>query len=129
MADVIKQVFSVAEAKRQAKMYQSAAKAMADHCDMRVAKYEKLCCLLVEALSMYADPGFYHAITIIGDRPTGGFDEDVSRVQGSDYNRPMPGKLARQALRNAEKFVARNPQAFGSGAPNSLPLLPNDRTK
>jgi hypothetical protein len=81
--------------------------------DKRIAKYERLCSILIDALQMYADPGFYHAITIIGDRPTGGFDEDISRVQGSGYNRPMPGKLARRALRDAEKLVAASPAEFG----------------
>jgi hypothetical protein len=52
--------------------------------------------MLGEALRMYADPTFYHAITIIGDRPTGGFDEDVSMTEEYDY--PKPGKLARETL-------------------------------
>jgi hypothetical protein len=83
------------------------------HCDARIAKYDRLLGILIDALQMYADPSFYHAITIIGDRPTGGFDEDISRVQGSDYNRPMPGKLARKALRDAEKIVTASPAEFG----------------
>lgn len=41
MADIIKQVFSVAESKRQAKLFQGAAKAMADHCDKRIARAAK----------------------------------------------------------------------------------------
>lgn len=54
---------------------------------------------VVKALALYADPGFYHAITIVGDRPTGGFDEDVSMVDSYyGYDRPMPGKHAREVL-------------------------------
>lgn len=116
MADILKELTWVAEAKHKAKQADAAAKAMAWHCDKRIAKYERLCCLLVGALQMYADPGFYHAITIIGDRPTGGFDDDVSRVKSSDYNRPMPGKLARKALRDAERLVASAPEAFGGAS-------------
>jgi len=76
--------------------------------DARIAKYEKLCCILIDALQMYANPEFYHGIMIIPDRPAGGFDEDVSSVKklGFDYNRPMPGKLARTALRKAEKVAS-----------------------
>jgi len=41
MADIIKQVFSVAEAKRQAKLFQAATKVMAEHCDKRIATATK----------------------------------------------------------------------------------------
>jgi hypothetical protein len=51
---------------------------------------------LVEALNVYADPGFYHACAFMFDRPTGGFDEDFSFDEG--YGRDMPGKLARETL-------------------------------
>lgn len=54
---------------------------------------------LVAALSMYADEGFYHGITILADKPTGGFDDDVSLDDGSEYGYPKPGKLARETLR------------------------------
>jgi hypothetical protein len=113
MADALKEVTWVANAKHEARVANAAAKEMARHCDKRIAKYERLCSLLIEALTIYADPSFYHAITIIGDRPTGGFDEDVSRVHGSIYNRPMPGKLARKALRDAERLVGSAPEVFG----------------
>lgn len=49
------------------------------------------------ALEVYADPGFYHACMFMFDRPTGGFDEDFDYDE--DYERDMPGKLARAALK------------------------------
>lgn len=48
------------------------------------------------ALSVYADPSFYHACVFMFDRPTGGFDEDFDF--DAEYDRPMPGKLAREVL-------------------------------
>jgi len=71
--------------------------------DKEIIRYRKALSIAIDALRMYADPEFYHAITIIGDRPTGGFDEDVSRVKDSDYDRPMPGKLARKAINTLER--------------------------
>lgn len=54
---------------------------------------------LRKTLEIYADPGFYHACSFAFDRPTGGFDEDFSEDHGDEYyERPMPGKAARQAL-------------------------------
>jgi hypothetical protein len=51
------------------------------------------------ALSVYADPGFYHGCAFMFDRPTGGFDEDFSLDHGDeDYDYEKPGKLARAAL-------------------------------
>ena len=51
------------------------------------------------ALEFYADPGIYHAISIIGDRPCGEFYDDFSQDHGDpDYKREMPGKTARTAL-------------------------------
>lgn len=55
---------------------------------------------MVEALSFYANVGIYHGCGFKFDRPTGGFDEDFSEDHGDPfYDRPMPGKLAREALR------------------------------
>ena len=51
---------------------------------------------LVDALKVYADPGFYHACMFMFDRPTGGFDEDFDYDE--EYERAMPGKLARMTL-------------------------------
>jgi len=48
------------------------------------------------ALAVYADPSFYHACSFMFDRPTGGFDEDFSFNE--EYQRDMPGKLARDTL-------------------------------
>lgn len=54
---------------------------------------------MTAALEFYADPGTYHACGFFFDRPTGGFDEDFSEDHGDPfYDRPMPGKLARQVL-------------------------------
>lgn len=55
--------------------------------------------VLIEALGFYADPETYHACGFMFDRPTGGFDEDFDEDHGhEDYDRPMPGKKAREAL-------------------------------
>lgn len=52
-----------------------------------------------EALDFYADPENYHAISFLLDRPCGGFADDFSEDHGhGDYERPMPGKLAREVL-------------------------------
>lgn len=54
---------------------------------------------LMEALSFYANVGIYHGCSFMFDRPTGGYDEDFDDDHGDPfYDRPMPGKLARQAL-------------------------------
>ena len=50
------------------------------------------------ALEFYADPETYDAISFFPDRPCGEFIEDFGDHSG-DYNRPMPGLRARQALR------------------------------
>lgn len=41
MPDIIKQVFTIAEAKQQAKIYQAATKSMAEHCDRRIEAARK----------------------------------------------------------------------------------------
>jgi hypothetical protein len=58
------------------------------------------------ALAMYANPESYHAIAFAVDRPAGEFADDFEEDHGhSFYNRPMPGKLARQAMAEvAKKF-------------------------
>ena len=51
------------------------------------------------ALEFYADPETYHACAFYFDPPTGGFDDDFDEDHGhEDYDRPMPGKLARTTL-------------------------------
>jgi hypothetical protein len=62
-------------------------------------RYRKALTIAVDALERYGDPTFYHAIAIIGDAPTGGFDKDISRVDKSfGYDRKMPGAHARKAI-------------------------------
>ena len=59
-------------------------------------KYEKA----VEALAFYADPDTYAAICYMADSPAGEFMEDFSEDHGfNQYDRPMPGKLARSTLK------------------------------
>jgi hypothetical protein len=58
---------------------------------------------LVEALTFYADPETYHACSFFFDPPTGGWDDDFDEDHGNWlYQRPMPGKRARAALRYLE---------------------------
>jgi hypothetical protein len=53
-----------------------------------------------EALEFYADPENYHAIAFLPNRPCGEFAEDFDENHGHpDYDRPMPGKRAREALK------------------------------
>ena len=53
---------------------------------------------LREALEFYANPENYHAMAFLYDPPCGGFAEDFSDAGHEDYDRPMPGKTAREAL-------------------------------
>jgi hypothetical protein len=54
---------------------------------------------LIEALAFYADPDSYFAIGFLSDRPCGEFMDDFSDDHGfNQYDRAMPGKLARKTL-------------------------------
>jgi len=56
--------------------------------------------VLIEALAFYALPENYHAIAFIADGPAGAFTDDFSEDHYDEfYDRPMPGKTARDALR------------------------------
>lgn len=60
---------------------------------------------LIDALEFYADPASYHAIAFLTDPPCGGFADDFDEDHGDDfYDRPMPGKKAREVLR---EFMSR----------------------
>ena len=74
---------------------------------------------LREALEFYADPENYHAIGFRFDRPCGGFADDFSEDHGHDfYDRPMPGKLARETL----DALSTKPQTSDEGTPGETPL-------
>lgn len=66
-----------------------------------VAKDAKIA-IMEEALAFYADPATYHAIAFMADPPCGQFMDDFSNDHGDEYDRPMPGHLARQALEGTE---------------------------
>jgi len=54
---------------------------------------------LKDALYFYADPDSYFAIGFFPDRPCGEFMDDFDDKHGfTNYDRPMPGKLARETL-------------------------------
>jgi len=58
---------------------------------------------LQEALKFYADPENYHAVSFTFDPPCGGFAHDFSDAHGHpDYDRPMPGNCAREALKELD---------------------------
>jgi hypothetical protein len=60
---------------------------------------------LKDALHFYADPDSYFAIGFLADRPCGGFMDDFCDKHGiGQYDRPMPGKLARKTLLEIEKI-------------------------
>jgi hypothetical protein len=62
-------------------------------------QYRRVVGILMSALEFYADPETYHAIMIVGDRPCGDFEQDFSDDHGHEhYDRPMPGKLARETI-------------------------------
>ncbi len=52
---------------------------------------------LRETLEYYANPNTYHACSFFIEPPTGGFGDDFDEGH-EGYDRPMPGKSARQAL-------------------------------
>ena len=55
--------------------------------------------VLLDAVEFYADPDSYFAVSVLADRPSGGFADDFSEDHGNDfYDRAMPGKYAREAL-------------------------------
>lgn len=66
-------------------------------------RYKRALGNVLEALQVYADPETYHAIAFMADRPAGEFADDFSKVPGSGYDRPMPGKRARKALLQMER--------------------------
>ena len=57
---------------------------------------------IMKALWFYADPDTYNAIAFLTDPPCGEFSEDMSIADDwsstGPYNRPMPGKRAREAI-------------------------------
>lgn len=71
--------------------------------DREIEKYKRALGIAMDALEMYADPRSYHAVAFLFDRPCGDFADDFSRDRWSDYNRPMPGKAARAAMRKLAK--------------------------
>lgn len=55
---------------------------------------------LVKTLLFYADSDSYFAITFLSDPPCGEFMTDFDEEhEFTDYDRPMPGKRARQTLK------------------------------
>lgn len=52
---------------------------------------------LFEALLQYADPESYHAVAMLVDRPAGWFADDFDGGH-EGYDRPMPGKHAREVV-------------------------------
>lgn len=71
--------------------------------DKELEKYKRALGIALDALNMYADPESYHAAAFAFDRPCGCFADDFSRTTHPHYNRAMPGKRARQALRTLER--------------------------
>ncbi len=58
---------------------------------------------LEKALEFYADPETYFAIAFFPDNPSGEFMNDFSDDHGHyNFNREMPGKLAREILKNED---------------------------
>lgn len=70
-------------------MHWEEASARADASEAEVAR-------LREALEFYAEPETYHGVAFMLDPPGGGWAEDFD--YDAEYERDMPGKLARAAL-------------------------------
>lgn len=71
--------------------------------DKEIERYKLALGIAVDALMMYADPESYHAVAFAFDRPCGDFADDFSRTTHPHYDRAMPGKTARMAMRKLEK--------------------------
>lgn len=65
-----------------------------------------------DVIDTYGQPGFYHGCAFLFDRPTGGFDEDVSFSE--EYGDQRPGKIAREWLPDLERAIARAEEALRS---------------
>lgn len=75
---------------------------------------------LIDALAFYADPGTYHAVAFFFDPPCGGFDEDFDAEHGDDfYDRDMPGKRARAALKAWSELVLDDVDTGSNHLPNN----------
>lgn len=70
--------------------------------EKELQKHRRLAGKLFEALMVYADPEFYHAISFLGDHPCGEFLTDFGKVDS--YDRPMPGKSARKTIKRVAKL-------------------------
>jgi hypothetical protein len=57
----------------------------------------------VQTLAFYGCPETYYAVAIAFDPPCGGFDKDFSYI--AEYQRDMPGKLARKAIARVAKII------------------------
>jgi hypothetical protein len=69
-------------------------------------RYQKALGMVMEALEFYADPEEYHAVAFMVERPAGGFADDFGSPREHrhpHYDRPMPGKRARKALKKLTK--------------------------
>jgi hypothetical protein len=85
---------------------------------MEIDKRDETIAILREALRFYADPGNYHAISFMFDRPCGGFADDFSKDHGDEfYRRRMPGALARRVLRESDSGVLSPVQCEAHGIP------------
>ena len=61
---------------------------------------------LLAALFFYSEPENYHAIAFFADPPAGAFMDDFDENHGHHfYDRPMPGKMAREALAAWNKII------------------------
>lgn len=66
--------------------------------DILIEQYKRALGIAIDALRFYADPETYHAIMIVPDRPAGLFADDFGPDNDFEYQRPMPGRCARDAI-------------------------------
>jgi len=74
--------------------------------DAKLERYKKALGIAIDTIEFYADPEQYHAIMFVADRPAGAFADDFDEYHGNSfYDRPMPGKTARLAIKTLrEKY-------------------------
>ncbi len=70
-----------------------------------IGELEQRLAVMREALEFYADPDTYHATSLFCDPPCGDIRFDYSEDHGGDYERPMLGKKAREAIKQSEGGV------------------------
>jgi hypothetical protein len=71
--------------------------------DQELDRYKRALGVAMDALHFYAQSESYHAIAIICDPPCGEFARDFGWDLAADYERKMPGRTARIAMKTLNR--------------------------